>query len=143
MPAVLLLSAVSSAVIVALAFFFLYPFAPPEAMSLASRFIADLQNGRINDAYELTDRGGDVGTNVLVFAANEDVLFLSSSRYPISLEWVRPMQSRAQRIARIIRRARADPDILYVSFYVGLPFLLRLRHTQQGWAISYFEVHAE
>jgi hypothetical protein len=131
------------ATILALVLFFFRPSAPPEAMALAFRFVADLQDGRIDNAYKLTDQGSDVGTNVRVFSANEDIVFLVSSKHPVSLEWVRPTQSRAQRIARIIRRAQVDPDVLYVNFYVGLPFLVRLRHTRRGWAVSYFEVHAE
>lgn len=143
MPIFFLLSAVGMATILALALFFFRPSAPHEAMGLAFRFVADLQNGRINDAYKLTDQGSDVGTNVRVFAANEDVVFLVSSKHPVSVESVRPTQSRAQRIVRIIRRAQVDPDVLYVNFHVGLPFLVRLRHTQRGWIVSYFEVHAE
>jgi|GEM_PF-2738397 len=142
-PVVLLLSAIGMATILALALFFFRPSAPPEAIGLAFHFIADLQEDRIDDAYKLTDQGGDVGTDVRTFAANEDVVFLSSSRHPVTLTGVRPLQSRAQRIIRIIRRARVDPDILYVNFHLGLPFLVRLRHTQRGWAVSYFEVHAE
>jgi hypothetical protein len=142
-PIVSLLSAVGLAIILVLALFFFCPFAPPEPMALAFRFIADLQNGRIDDAYKLTDQGSDVGTNVRVFGANEDVVFLVSSKHPVFLEWVHPTQSRAQRIVRIIRRVQVDPDVLYVNFYVGLPFLVRLQHTRRGWTVSYFEVHAE
>ena len=142
-PLVLLLSAIGMATVLAFVFFFFRPSAPTEAIGLAFRFIADLQEAKINDAYELTDKRGDVGTDVRMFAANEDVAFLSSSRHPVSLSWVKPAQSWAQRIVSIIRGARVDPDVLYVNFYVGLPFLVRLRHTQRGWAVSYFEVHAE
>ena len=109
-PAVFLLTAIGMAAILALALFLFRPFAPPEAIRLAFRFIEDLQDGRIDDAYELTDRGSDVGTDVRVFAANQDVVFLSSSRHSVSLAGARPVQSRAQRIVRIIRRARVDPD---------------------------------
>jgi hypothetical protein len=139
----LVLSSLGLAVVLVFAFLFFRPSAPVEAVSLAFRFIADLQDGRIDDAYKLTDRGGDVGTDVRVFAAKEDVIYLMSSRHPISLAWVRPLQSWAQRVVRIVHRARVDPEVLYANFYVGLPFLVRLRHTQQGWAVSYFEVHAE
>jgi len=142
-PVVLFLSAIGMATILALALFLFRPSAPPGAIGLAFRFIADLQENRIDDAYKLTDQGGDVGTDVRMFAANEDVVYLSSSRHPVSLSWVRPVQSRAQRIVRIIRGARADPDILYANFQVGVPFLVRLRHIQRGWAVTYFEVHAE
>ena len=131
------------AAILAFALFFFRPSAPPEAMDLAFRFISDLQDKRVDDAYELTDHGSDVGTDARIFAANEDVVFLSSSRRPVSLSWARPLQSPAQRIARIIRGAHAEPDVLYVNFEIGVPFLVRLRHMQRGWAVSYFEVHAE
>lgn len=140
---IILLSAMGTATILAVAIFSFRPSASPEAIGLAFRFIADLRENRIGDAYELTDHGGDVGTDVRTFAAKADIVFLTSSRHPVSLSWVRPQQSRAQRIARIIRGARVDPDVLYINFDVGLPFLVRLRHTQQGWAVSYFEVHAD
>lgn len=136
-------AAAATAAILALALFFFRPSGPPEAMGLAFRFVADLQNGRIEDAYQLTDQGGDVGTDVRAFAANEDVVFLASSRHSVSLVSVRPAQSRVQRIVRTIRGAQVDPDVVYVNFHVGAPFLVRLRHTQRGWAVSYFEVHAE
>lgn len=142
-PVVLLLLAIGIATILALALFFFRPSAPLEAIELAYRFIADLQENRIDDAYKLTDQGGDVGTDLRTFAANEDIVFLSSSRHPVSLSWVGPVQSRAQRIVRMIRGARVDPDILYINFYVGVPFLVRLLHTQRRWAVSYFEIHAE
>jgi len=87
---VLLASAIGTAAILALALFFFCPSAPPEAIGLAFRFIADLQNGRIEDAYKLTDQGSDVGTDVRVFAANEDVVFLMSSKHPVLLESARP-----------------------------------------------------
>lgn len=136
-------AALAAAAILGLALFLFRPFGPPEAAGLAFRFVADLQNGRIDDAYQLTDKGGDVGTDLRVFAANEDVVFLRSSRHSVSLVSVRPAQSRAQRMMRIIRGAPVDPDVVYVNFHVGAPFLVRLRHMQRGWAVSYFEVHAE
>ena len=133
----------SVAAILVFAFFFFRPSAPPGAVDLASRFVADLQDNRVDDAYALTDHGADVGTDLRRFAANEDVVFLSSSRHTVSLSWVRPLQSPAQRIMRIIRGARAEPDTLYVYFEIEAPFLVRLRHMQRRWAVSYFEVHAE
>ncbi len=129
--------------ILALAFVFLLPSAPPEAVARAFRFIEALQAGRIGDAYSLTDHGADVGKNFQVFAANEDVAFLKSTRHPVTLEWASPRQSPAQCIARLLRGRRADPEILYTNFYVGAPFLVRLRHERDGWTVTYFEVHAE
>ncbi len=138
---VLLLSALGLTAMLAL--FLFHPYVPAEATALATRFVEDLQDGRIDDAYALTDRGADVGENVHAFAANEDVVALSSSRHPVTLVGVRPTMSRARRIVGIIRGHRIEPDFLYVDFQVGFPYLVRLRHTQCGWAVSYFEVHAE
>jgi hypothetical protein len=127
----------------AFSFFFFRPYAPPEAIAVASRFIEDLQNDRIDDAYKLTDRGADIGKDERAFAANEDVVSLSSSRHPVFLERAGPATSRARRLARIVRGHRVEPESIYVYFTVGAPFLVRLRYTQKGWAVSYFEVHAE
>jgi hypothetical protein len=142
-PPILASSAMALAAILALALFLFLPYVPRGAIGLAYRFVGDLREGRTGDAYELTDKGFDVGKDVRAFAANEDVVYLSSSRHPARMEWAKPAQSRARRIARILRRIRAEPEVVLVDFDVGLPFLVRLRRAGGVWAVSYFEVHAE
>jgi hypothetical protein len=142
-PQVLIVSALTLVAILTLVWVFFHPCAPAGAIAVASRFIEDVQDGRIGDAYQLTDKGADVGKNVRVFAANEDVVALLASRKPILLEYIRPMMSRAQRMSRLIRGARVEPEFLYASYFVGLPFLVRLRYSQGEWLVSYFEFHDE
>jgi hypothetical protein len=140
---VLASSAMGLAAIFAIVLFLFLPYVPRGALGLAYRFVGDLREGRIGEAYELTDKGADVGKDVRAFAGNEDVVFLSSSRHPVTLEWAKPERSRARRILEFLRGTRSEPAVLYVNFDVGLPFLVRLRRARGLWVVSYFEVHAE
>lgn len=140
---VVCLSIVGLVALLAITLFFVMPSAPWDAVSQASRFIAALREGRINDAYAVTDRGGDVGRSLSAFAANRDVVFLSSRPHQAFLASVSPTQSRAQRLVRMIRGVKAAPDPLYLNFEVGVPFLVRMRQSKEGWKVSYFEIHAE
>ena len=136
---VLWMSIVGLVAIFAMILFFFSPSALRGAVSQAFRFIGALQEGRIHDAYAMTDRGSDVGRSLSAFAANSDIVFLSARRHQASLASVSPSQSRAQRIVRMIRGVAAAPDPLYLYFEVGVPFLVRMRQSKEGWKVSYFE----
>jgi hypothetical protein len=88
------ISALGAVALLVIGLIFFRPYASPEAAACALRFMEALQEGRIDEAYALTDRGADVGKDIKSFAAKEDVVFVSASRHPFSLAGASPMQSR-------------------------------------------------
>ena len=122
-------------------------YVPPEAIAVAKRFIALIEDGNFTEAYALTTQDAMSGRTQEQFESNvrhriaQQVIL----QHP-AVDWkgVRGgFQSYGNRLRRWLAGRKMDPYILSLEFTVGAPLEIRLISSPDGkWRVVYFQTHA-
>ena len=123
-------------------------YVPPEAITLAERFLSLVKAGNFAEAYSLTTQDAMSGRTQEQFEANVHRRIGSVlSNENSTAEWrgVRNgFQTYGNRLRRWLAGRKIDPDSLSLEFSVPSPLEIRLVLSPEGkWKVSYFQVHAE
>ena len=119
------------------------PYSFTQANQVAEKFIAHLQNGDSQLAYEMTFKNGLVGKTLPDFKKY-------ASRQLCSVEkleriWNAPLQTNGNRIRRQLRGVEVEMLEIEIEFEnrIGCLFSVALRHTSNGqWKVYNFQSHA-
>ena len=120
------------------------PARPSSAVRTAQSFVDGLRDSKLQQAYQLTTRRGEVGGSLAEFQAVVRQQWPATAPAFVRFKEARPFQSYGNRLRRWLHGREADPPQLWLEFSVGgVPFTVREIHGLDGeWKVDYFESHA-
>ena len=120
-------------------------YAPPDALSLAERFLSLLKAGNFTEAYSLTTQDALPGRTLEQFESNVHRR-VAVDALTATVEWrgVRGgFQTYGNRLRRWLAGRKMDPDSIGLEFQAGSPVEVRLVSSPDGkWRVTYFQTHA-
>ncbi|MBV8214663.1 MAG: hypothetical protein JOZ08_15750 [Verrucomicrobia bacterium] len=120
-------------------------YAPPDAISLAERFLSLLKAGNFTEAYSLTTQDALPGRTLEQFESNVHRR-VAVDALTATVEWrgVRGgFQTYGNRLRRWLAGRKMDPDSIGLEFQAGSPVEVRLVSSPDGkWRVTYFQTHA-
>jgi hypothetical protein len=116
------------------------PYAFSEANRVAEKFVALLQSGDTQSAYELTLKNSLVGTTQLEFKTISDRQLCGSRLQRVGQF---PLQTNGNRLRRWLKGAEIDMPEIQIEFEGFCLFSVSLRHLGNGqWMVHNFQRHA-
>ena len=123
-------------------------YVPPEAITLAERFLSFIKAGNFTEAYSLTTQDAMTGRTLEQFQSNvRHRVAIDSLIQKQTIEWRGAhggFQTYGNRLRRWLAGRKIDPDIIDLEFDAGSPVEVRVVSSPEGkWRVSYFQTHAE
>jgi hypothetical protein len=122
-------------------------YVPPDAITLAERFLSLIKAGNFTEAYSLTTQDAMSGKTLEQFQANvRRRVALDSLILKQTVEWRGVhggFQTYGNRLRRWLAGRKIDPDVIGLLFDAGSPVEVRVVSSPEGkWRIDYFQTHA-
>jgi hypothetical protein len=120
------------------------PYQQNDAQKLVQKYIKYIQDGEINNAYELTDKGESIGKTIDLFSNGQDLYFINKNKQGvIILNDILPKQTIGNRLIRTLNMRPVEPNIVILDYSIsGIPISFSLKRIKHEWKIVKYGVHA-
>jgi len=122
-------------------------YVPPDAITVAERFLSLIKAGNFTEAYSLTTQDATSGKTLEQFQSNvRRRVALDSLAQKQTIEWRGVhggFQTYGNRLRRWLAGRKIDPDVIGLQFDAGSPVEVRVVSSPEGkWRVTYFQTHA-